>query len=83
MLPPRKVKSITASATGISPMVAAPTSIASCRPVARSAASSRSGYGFESTNSSGSIEIRSRAISLHEPSSVSCTIRSRAVTGKW
>ena len=83
MLPPRNEKSRTTMAAAVPPISHEPAIAASRRPVVRSAARSRSGYGFESTNSSGSIEIRSRAISLHEPSSVSWTIRSRAVTGKW
>ena len=81
--PPRNEKSITASATGVPPIAAAPTTTASRRPVAPAPRSSRSGYGRESTNSSGSDDSRSAANSANVPSSTSCTIRSRAVTGKW
>ena len=47
---------MTMMAVGVSPIVHEPTIAASRSPVDRSAARSRSGYGFESTNSSGSSE---------------------------
>ena len=81
--PPRNEKSITESATAVPPIAAAPTTTASRRPVVRIAASIRSGYGRESTNSSGSDDSRPAASSANVPSSAICTIRSRAVTGKW
>ena len=81
--PPRKPKSITASTTERPPIIAVPTTIASPRPVASSAAARRSMYGFRSTKASGSAERRSAPTSTNVPWSVSCSIRSRAATGKW
>ncbi len=81
--PPRKLKSITASTAERPPIMAVPTTLASPRPVASSAAARRSMYGFRSMNASGSAERRSAPTSTNVPGSVSCEMRSRAVTAKW
>ena len=78
-----KEKSITASSHGMSSIVAAPITSASPSPVETSASASRSLYARRSKNASGSAERRSAASSAKLPLSASCSIRSRALTGKW
>ncbi len=81
--PPMKPKSIVARTTGRPAIDAVPMTIASPRPVSSSAAARRSMYVLRSTKASGSAERRSASCSTNVPSSTSCSIRSRAPTGKW
>ena len=83
MLPPRNEKSITESATGVSPIahdaderrVAQPGG-----PLGRREPL-RVGLRVDELERVGRLEAA--AISVNVPSSASCTIRSRDVTGKW
>ena len=76
-------KSITASRHGSASIRAVPVIIASPSPVDTSASASRSVYGLRSKNSSGSPERSDISSSANVPSSASCSIRSRPLTGKW
>ena len=78
-----KLKSITASWQGSPSISARPITIASPSPVFSSASARRSVYGRRSKKPSGSAERSSPSSSAKDPVSASCSIRSRAESGKW
>jgi hypothetical protein len=79
-LPPRKAKSITAATKGCPPIVPRTHSTASARPVAARAAARRAGYGWESTNASGSPPATARSSGVTDSGSKSCRIRCAALS---
>ena len=81
--PPMKPKSMTQIATGMEPIAPVPQTAASRIPVAVCAATRRSGYGFWSTNPSGSTDCRPASRSAHVPWSSSRSSRAAADSRKW
>ena len=76
--PPMNPKSMTHSAAVVPPSVAVPQTAASRMPVAVWAATSRSGYGFWSTNPSTSTDWSPASRSAQVPGSTSSSRRASA-----
>ena len=83
MLPPRKAKSNTPSATAWPPIRAVPVTTASFRPVSRRTAASRSAYERRSRKPSGSAAPTSASRSRKEPRSTVIRRRCSRVRRRW